>query len=298
MLAHMRALELALNGALACSLTLIALPAHAQGGSPPPAYGQPGYGQPAPGYAQPGYGQPPPGYYGQPPPGGGYQNQGYGYQEPPPPPEKPEDKFEIPDFSVRIDPLNWLLEGRLGFELEVELWKFITFETIPVFVVNDSPLTLNLRGSIDDNLTQHSNGLGALSGASLGLGFWLQGKPFEGNVLRAVFTNYGYEYRTSVGGRDFDSVEHTERQFYGFFGSYSRWGFFTLGAGIGLGVELNKQQRCFTGTTLASAKTDGCDGELHIAVSQNSNGTFNVFNLNGPLFPVLLMGRLSLGVVF
>jgi hypothetical protein len=193
-----------------------------------------------------------------------------------------------------MDPLNWLLQGRLGFELEVQLWKFITFETIPSFVVNDSPVMFNLRGR-DDNLTQHSNGLGALSGASLGLGFWLEGEPFEGNVLRAVFTNYGYEYRTTSDGVEIDSVEHTDRHFYGFFGSYRRWGFFTLGGGIGLGVELNKQERCFTSTAVSSARTSDCDGELQIALD---NPIRDVIDLNGPLHPIQLIASLSLGAVF
>jgi hypothetical protein len=274
------------GGAVVCSVVTVSSLACAQyEGSPPPGYGQP---QPQPGYGQP---QPQAGY-GQ-SQQGGYQ-QGYGYQEPPPPPEKPEGKFEIPDFSVRLDPFNWLLEGRLGFELEVQLWKFITFETVPVFVVNNSPPTLNLTGRNDD-LTQHSNGIGALSGTSLGAGFWLDGKPFQGYVIRAIFTNYGYEYRTTSDGQRIDTVEHTERQLFGFFGSYARWGFFTLGGGIGLGVELNKQQRCFANTSLASVTSANCDGELDIAVNSPVR---DVVDLNGPLHPIQLMGRFSLGAVF
>ncbi|HMJ15126.1 MAG TPA: hypothetical protein VK524_27115 [Polyangiaceae bacterium] len=253
---------------LASIFALSARPAAAQYGSPPP-----------PGYGQPGY-------------QGGYQG-GY-YQEPPPPPQKPDEGFEIPDFSVRIDPLNWLLEGRLGFELEVQLWEFITFETIPVFVVDESPLTLRLGGR-EDNLTQHSNGLGALSGATLGVGFWLDGEPFEGYVLRAVFTNYGYEYRTEDDGQRIDSVEHTERHLYGFFGSYRRWGFFTIGGGIGIGVELNKQERCLATGTPIRASSSGCEGEMQIAL--NNQGSEGV-DLNGPLHPVQINFRFSLGAAF
>jgi hypothetical protein len=256
------------SGFVASLLALSATPAHAQYGAPPPA----------------GYGQPPP---------DGYQG-GY-YQEPPPPPQKPDEGFEIPDFSVRIDPFNWLLEGRLGFEFEVQLWEFITVETVPVFVVDESPLTLRLGGR-EDNLTQHSNGLGALSGASLGVGFWLDGEPFEGTVLRAIYTNYGYNYRTRDGDRTIDEVEHTERHLYGFFGSYRRWGFFTLGGGIGLGVELNKQERCVASRAAGFRTTSsGCDGELQIALDDSGS---EVADLNGWLHPVQIVGRISLGVVF
>jgi hypothetical protein len=45
------------------------------------------------------------------------------------PPEEAANAGEgtkFPDFSVRVDPLNWLLLGRLGFELEVELLELLT----------------------------------------------------------------------------------------------------------------------------------------------------------------------------
>ncbi|MEZ4225863.1 MAG: hypothetical protein R3B13_33255 [Polyangiaceae bacterium] len=264
--------------------------ASAQYGSPPP----PGYGQPPPN--QGGYYQQQPGY-GQPPPNQGYGQQGGYYGgPPPPPPRKPDEGFEIPDFSVRIDPFNWLLQGRLGFELEVELYEFISFELVPVFVVNEEPPLLNLRGFPSD-LTQHSNGIGAMSGASFGAGFWLEGKPFEGNVLRVILTNYGYEYKTEDAQGPIDAVKQTERRLFGYFGSHHRWGFFTIAAGIGLGVELNKQERCFPSgaTSVASATGDGCDGELQIAVTRNLDTRGD---LNGGFHPVYLMGRFSLGFVF
>ena len=114
--------------------------AHAQYGQQPPP---PGYGQPPP----PGYGQPPPPGYGQPPPPG--------YGQPPPPATTTlaaasassacdDGEFEMPGFAVRVDPLNWLIGGRLGFELEVQLWEFITFETIPMFVTESEPVAFNL----------------------------------------------------------------------------------------------------------------------------------------------------------
>ncbi len=274
---------------------LLSSVAGAQYGSPPP----PGYGQPPPRQGQPppgqGYGQQ---GYGQPPPG----QQGYGQQggyyggPPPPPPRKPDEGYEIPDFSVRIDPFNWLLKGRLGLELEVEVWEFISFELVPIFVVNEEPPLLNLRGFPSD-LTQHSNGLGAMSGASFGAGFWLEGKPFEGHVLRVILTNYGYEYRTDDNTGRIDTVQHTERRLFGMFGSHSRWGPFTIAGGIGLGVELNKQERCFPqgATAVASATTEGCDGQHLIAIERDLDP---VGELNGPLHPVYLTLRFSLGFVF
>jgi len=202
----------------------------------------------------------------------------------------------MPGISFRVDPFNWLLQGRLGIELEAELLDFMSFELVPVFVVNEQPPVINLRG-IPTELTQHSNGIGSMAGASFGLGFWLEGKPFEGHVLRVFLTNYGYEYRTAdESGNEIDKVQHTERQLYGFFGSHSRWGPFTIAGGIGLGVELNKQERCFpaTGTSVAEATESGCDGQLLIALDPS---TSNVGDLNGGLHPVYLMGRFSLGFV-
>ncbi len=276
---------------------LISPVAAAQYGQPPP----PGYGQPPP----PGYGQPPPPGQGQPPPPG-YGQQGYGqqpgyggyndpYAPPPPPPRREDDgEFEMPAFSVRVDPLTWLIEGRLGFELEVEVWEFISFELVPVFVVNEEPPTFNFVGR-EDTVTQHSNGIGAMSGASFGVGFWLDGEPFEGNVLRVVLTNYGYEYRAEDGSGEIDSLEHTERHLYGMIGSHYKWGFFTLAFAFGLGVELNQQERCFDDST-GAVKTSGCDGEMHLKVDRASPPT--IMDFNGFLHPVQLTGRISLGVVF
>jgi hypothetical protein len=270
------------------------------GQPPPPGYQQPppGYQQPPPGYQQPpppGYQQPPPGYQQPPPPGYG-QPPPPGYGAPPPPRQQDDSGFEMPGLSFRMDPFNWLLAGRLGIELETEVWEFLSFELVPVFVVNDKPPTINLHG-LDTTLSQHSNGLGSMSGASFGLGFWLDGKPFEGSVLRVILTNYGYEYRTDDdAGNQIDSVKHTERRLYGYFGSHMRWGFFTIAGGIGLGVELNKEERCFpdTATSVNQAVTSGCKGEQQIAITPD---TRSVVDLNGFLHPVYLMGRFSLGIV-
>ena len=267
--------------AAALGLLSVSANAHAQYGQPPP----PGYGQPPP----PGYGQPPPPGYGQPPPPGYGQPQPYYNQPPPPPPPRGgDDEFEIPGFAVRIDPLNWLIGGRLGFELEVQIWEIITFETVPTFVTESEPVAFNLRGR-EDTVTQHSDGLGALAGASLGVGFWLEGEPFEGYVLRAVLTNYAYTYRATDDLGEFDNVSHVDRYFLGKFGSYSRWGFFTLGGEIGLGVELNKETRCPPGIAPSSCDED----ELPILIDQQQ-GTAN---LNSPLHPVQLTFSLSLGFI-
>src|SRR6187399_2162947 len=119
-----------------------------------------------------------------------HQQQGY---EPPPPPQRrePEEESSFPDFSLRADPIHWLLGGRLPLEIEVQPLKalrFLTVQVVPIFVTWSSPPALNLQGR-EDNLTQHSNGWGPVSGASFGLGFWLGGKPFQGYVLRAAYTN-------------------------------------------------------------------------------------------------------------
>jgi hypothetical protein len=204
----------------------------------------------------------------------------------------------FPGFSIRIDPFNWLLEGRLGFELEVVAWKFISVELVPVFVVNSEPPAFNFSGR-DDPISQESNGLGPISGTSIGAGFWLSGEPLRGYVLRAVLTNYGYTYKASDRAGVFDHVDFTERRLFVYFGSHSRWGAFTIAGGIGLGYELNQQQRCFAnvGTARMAAATSGCpdDGEQHILLDRSGD---SVADLNGGFHPIYLAGRLSLGVAF
>jgi hypothetical protein len=202
---------------------------------------------------------------------------------------------DIPAFSIRIDPLNWLLEGRLGFELEVQVWECSSVEIVPIFVVSEDPPLLDW-GALEDVVTQHSNGLGPISGASLGASFWLDGEPFRGTVLRAILTNYGYVFKASDALGAFDRVERTERRFVGFIGSYSRWGFFTIGGGLGIGYELNQQQRCdlMRNTGRVNGVGSGCD-ELLIALDADAD---TVADLNGFLHPVYLEGRLSLGAAF
>jgi hypothetical protein len=262
--------------------------------------------QPEPAPAAP----PPP-----PPPANDGDYGGRGYREParherytPPPDyeEEPDDYGgsapETHEFSVRLDPLNWLFSGRIGIELEYGLWEFISIELVPVIVAAESPLLLDF-GTFEDTLTQHSNGVGPFSGISLGAGFWLNGEPFSGYVLRAYFTNYGYEYRASDAAGTFDRVKFTERRIVAFFGSHSRFGPFTLAGGFGLGYELNQQERCgFSLATPASggaarlaARDTDCNDRQLIALDR---AALDLADLNGSLHPVYIEARFSLGFVF
>lgn len=263
-------------------------------GQPGYPEGQQGYPQSQQGYPQgqtypaqgsagdPRYGQAPPAYAGAPP-----------YEPPPPPPPRDASPGSgIPDWSVRLDPFNWLIAGRLGLELEVAVWEFVSVELVPVFVTGSEPPAFNFSGR-EDTLSQHSNGLGALSGAALDAGFWLGGKPFRGYVLRVGFTNYGYTYEGNF-PPGHDEVSHTERRFFVMIGSQARFGFFTIAGGLGLEYELNNQRRCF----VDNAPTEDCsDDGLEVAIAEEPAGYTRV-DLNGPLHPVYLAGRISLGVVF
>jgi hypothetical protein len=204
------------------------------------------------------------------------------------------------EFSVRFDPLNWLLLGRLRVELEASVWKFISVELVPTFVTSKSPIALNYAG-LDDPLTQHSNGIGPLSGASLGAGFWLSGEPFQGYVIRLNFTNHGYVYRSADSAGTIDRVTFTERRLMAFFGSHSRFGPFTFAGGFGLGYELHHVERCGLATVSSDAidsvagRTSGCHGKQLIALDRSLDERAD---LNGPLHPVYFEARFSLGVVF
>jgi hypothetical protein len=222
---------------------------------------------------------------------------GYGsaYGEPPAPPAPPaEEESKIPPFSVRIDPFNWILEGRLGLELELGVVKWMTVQAIPVFVTDDSPPLMNYA-SYDVHLFQHSNGLGPISGASLGVNFWLSGKAFKNYAIQTGLTNYSYDYESKTeDGEVVDTTSHTERQFYVMFGSVNRWGAFTLAGSIGLGYELNKETRCFSSDALsvADAKEDGCD-EIQLATDKTVRGIATVTPFT---YPWEILARFSLGV--
>jgi hypothetical protein len=220
--------------------------------------------------------------------------------------EEPEAQFreqEHREFSVRVDPLNWLLLGRFGIELEMTAWKFISVELIPVFVTSSEPLLLNYS-RFDGTLTQHSRGIGPISGASLGAGVWLFGEPFTGYVIRLNFTNYAYSYRAADGGGTFDRVDVTERRLALFFGSHSRFGPFTLAGGFGLGLELNQNDRCGLvrvssgsddNASRVTGRSSNCGGRQLIALNRTATDTAD---LNGPLHPVYFEARFSFGLVF
>lgn len=205
----------------------------------------------------------------------------------------------MPDLSVRVDPLNWLLHGRLGVELEVAVVGPLTIELVPVFVTDTRPALLNLSG-IEAEVSQHSNGLGSLAGAGIGAGLWLGGEPFRGYVLRAMLTNYGYSYDASSAGELVDRVSHVERRFVGYLGSQNRIGMFTIEGGLGLGYELNQQQRCelepsVTSVQVNALATSGCDGALRIALDRGATATMD---LNGWAHPIYVLARFSLGITF
>lgn len=270
---------------------------------PAPAQAPPPAAQAPPPAAQP---QPPPPASASQPPPAAYSDGGYGYAYEPPPPPPPKEPGKFPAFSVRVDPINALLKGRMGLELEMQLYKFITAELAPVFVVWQQPPLIYWVGR-SNNLHQESNGLGPISGASLGLGFWLEGRPFRGYVLKAILTDYGYKYIAKDGAGLIDQMNQVERRLLAFFGSYSKIGFFTFGGGLGLGVELNRRRRCVPdenrATTLPSsppavAGTD-CRDESVMQV-ERYDGTDAPTNIDfrGFPYPVVLDFRLSLGFVF
>jgi hypothetical protein len=202
------------------------------------------------------------------------------------------------EYSVRIDTLNWLLLGRLSVELEVSVWKYLSVSLTPVFVMHTSPIAINYAG-LDDPLKQHSNGLGPISGVSLGVGAWFWGEPFKGYVLRLELTNYGYNYRSQDSAGTIDSVDFTERRLILFIGSHSRFGAFTFAGGFGLGYELHQVERCGLSRSgnddVIRARDSDCRGKQQVALDRDLSERAD---LNGPLHPVYFQARFSLGVVF
>ena len=204
----------------------------------------------------------------------------------------------MPPFSVRADPLLLIFEGKLGLELEVAVLKFMSVELVPVFVVNKEPIVFNFAGR-EDTISRESDGLGPLAGTSIGLGFWLGKRPLEGSVLRVIFTNYAYHYRATDAQGEFDDVPVVERQLFGYFGSHSKWGAFTMSGGFGLGWELHMEKRCFRNDPPAYTPiVQGCpDGELLIKTDRilTRNGPADIYG-GWEAFRILF--RLSLGVAF
>jgi len=206
--------------------------------------------------------------------------------------------FQMPPFSVRLDPFNWLIAGRLSFEFEVAVWKFISVELVPVMLVNTEPASIHFGGR-EEAVSQHSAGLGPLAGASLGVAFWLLGTPLQGYVARLSMTNIGVSYEASnESGGAFDTVDTVERQIQLYLGSHSRFGFFTVGGGLGVGYELVHDQRCFVNrmTSQVQAATSGCESDaLQILLDPQGNRTDD---LHGPFHPFYLIARFSIGVAF
>jgi hypothetical protein len=215
--------------------------------------------------------------------------------EPPPPPAPPGRA--IPELSARLDPFNLLLEGTLDVELEVGVLKFLSVEVVPSFVVNKAPPAFGYISGRDEELTRKSSGLGPLSGGALDVGFWLEGRALRGTVLRAVFASESYLYEATDSLGTIDSVKVVERQFFGYLGTHSRWGAFTLAGGFGLGAALNTEKRCFDGR---GQPTTACNrNQRQIRLQRTPpNVNFPVADLNGGLGSVRLLGRFSLGVVF
>lgn len=310
--------------------------ANVPGANPPPAYGTPQAPPPAYGPAPAPYPPPPgpaaaPGPHAQPvsPPSPAY---GYPAPQPPPgyaePPANPQPNyappsysqpsyaaepveasyagtqaddaaFTFPDFSLRIDPLNWLLDGHLGFELEVEAFEWLTFETVPIFVTTNEPFAM------PSNIKEYSNGWGPLAGASLNAGFWLGGNSFQGTVLRAGFTNYSYRYESTAkrGERGFgtgeplDAVNSVQRRLTLMLGSGRRFGFLALAGGFGIEYDLLDHRRCieYQGSQYIPVDNDCARGELMLLRRTSEP---DAANLRGPFFPVELVFRFSIGVVF
>lgn len=195
----------------------------------------------------------------------------------------------MPPISLRIDPLNWILLGRLGVELEVGLIKWISVETVPMFVTTESPPWLSYGSSID--VTQHSTGWGPLAGASLGVNFWLSGKALQGYSLGTGFRSYGIEYRTTA-----DSASHTARELYALFGSVSRWGAFTIAGGIGLSYDFNNESRCYSEDVFGAAEVGpgDCD-EIQLATGFPLRNN-PVVVVSPFAYPWDILVRFSLGV--
>jgi hypothetical protein len=263
---------------VAASVSLLAASASAQYPPPaqqtPPGYGQPPppgtsqpYGQPGYGQPQPGYGQPQPGY-GQPAPSNGYNQPPPGYYAgPPPPPQREKPPEDI--LSVQFEPLWWIIDGRPSLLVDYKLIDMLTVEAAPMLA--NTPMITN-------EYNQSGGGVG------LSLGIWLEGKAFEGYVLRPMLQlnamNYSSDYQGPLEQKDKVDYEHTEVRLGGMLGSQSRWNFFTIGWGFGLLVDSKAKDK---GETLRISEQDSIP--LHSGL--------------GGLSPkVEIFGRLSLGFVF
>jgi hypothetical protein len=191
------------------------------------------------------------------------------------------------------------LEGQLGFELEVGVLSWLSLETVPMFVVDETPPWLNLGGG-DSRIYQKSGGIGPLAGATIGVNFWPK-RVFKGYVIRTGLIDYGLEYDTKdETGANIDHVSHTKREFYAMLGSVERWGAFTIAGGIGLGYDLNKESRCIKFKPNDNhfyrelAGPGNCD-EIQIAVPSGTNSV-GIASVTPFTYPWEFLARFSLGV--
>jgi hypothetical protein len=175
----------------------------------------------------------------------------------------------------------------------------MTIETVPMFVVNDTPPLLDFS-RYDVNIAQHSGGLGPLAGATLGVNFWLNGKrPLKGSFLGVGITNYTLDYEAfeADGTTRADFISHTERQLYFFYGSFARYGAFIIGGGIGFGYDVNNETQCLASNTFPPEREPGNCDAIQLAVPDPGNSSRAVaFDVTGFLYPWDLMTRFSLGI--
>ncbi len=186
-----------------------------------------------------------------------------------------------------MDPLNWLLQGRLGIELEAGVWDVVSLELMPIFLTTESPVAFGNRTS-EEGLTQHSDGLGIIPGFRLGAGFWLNGTALRGSFLRATFLNASYRYETHDDNGKIDELSMTERRLGVLFGSLTRYGPFTIGGYMGLSYALNDQRRCFDDSGVAQTS---CKKEV-LEIRTNSAR----YDLLGFIHPFYLEPGLSVGI--
>jgi len=166
-----------------------------------------------------------------------------------------------------------------------------------MFVVNDTPPLMDFS-RYDVNIAQHSGGLGPLAGATLGVNFWLSGKPLKGSFLGVGITNYTLDYESfDTDGTQADSLSHTERQLYFFYGSFGRYGPFIIGGGIGFGYDVNNETRCLTSASFEARPAPGDCDAIQLKVPDPGNPARVVpFDVTGFIYPWDIMTRFSLGV--
>ena len=223
----------------------------------------------------------------------------------PPPRPRPEREpsgrsaLVLPAFSLRADPLEILVEGQLGLQFEVRIAQGLSLEFVPIFLLSSTPLAWDLLAFNfrNDRVSQHSNGIGPLAGAAIGVGIWFGGRPFHGPVLRLQLTNYGIEYQSKLGDTVIDSAVFTERRLGLSFGRAYRLGPIIFELSAGLRYELNGAERCDLmrqGGGFRASDSD-CDGTFLIATqSGGGGGAVELFRGMGPF---ALTGRLAIGFV-